>query len=64
MKKVSTILGQDLYVGKDESKNYKPWYNIVPCGSPAPITGFYSPEYIAKEKKIHPKYFFPNENTR
>ena len=58
MKKVATVLGQDLYVGKDESKNFKPWYAIVPSGSPAPTGGYYSAEYIAKQKKINPSFFF------
>jgi len=58
VKKVATVLGQDLYIGKDESKNFKPWYNIVKSGSPAPTTGFYSPEVIAKQKKINVAFFF------
>lgn len=58
MKKVNTVLGQDLYIGKDESKNFKPWYSIVPSGSPAPTTGVYSPELIAKQKKINVAFFF------
>jgi hypothetical protein len=58
MKKVNTVLGQDLYIGKDESKNFKPWYAIVPSGSPAPTTGVYSPELIAKQKKINVAFFF------
>jgi hypothetical protein len=58
VKKVNTILGQYLYIGQDESKNFKPWYNIVPSGSPAPTTGVYSPELIAKQKKINVAFFF------
>lgn len=58
MKKVNTVLGQDLYIGKDESKNFKPWYAIVPSGSPAPTCGVYSPEFIAKQKKINVAFFF------
>ena len=58
MKKVATIKNLDLYVGKDESKNFKPWYNIVPCGYPAPTTGYYSAEYIARIKKIAVSHFF------
>lgn len=58
MKKVNTILGHDLYIGQDESKNFKPWYNIVPIGWPAPVKGFYSAEFIAKQKNIAVSHFF------
>ena len=58
MKKINTVQGYDFYVGKDESKNFKPWYNIVKSGSPAPTTGYYSPELIAKQKKINVAFFF------
>lgn len=60
MKKVNTVLGYDLYIGQDEKTNFKTWYNIVPSGSPAPTVGHYSPEYIAKIKKVSPSFFFPN----
>ena len=60
MKKVNTVLGYDLYIGQDEKTNFKTWYNIVPSGSPAPTIGYYSPEHIAKIKKVSPSFFFPN----
>jgi hypothetical protein len=63
MKKVNTILGQDLYVGSDESKNFKPWYNIVPNGGPAPAKGYYSAEFIASQKKIAVCHFFPEKRV-
>lgn len=56
MKKVSTVLGKDLYVGKDEKG--KPYYNIVNCGSPEPDAGYYSAEYIAKIHKVAVRHFF------
>lgn len=56
MKKVSTVLGKDLYVGKDEKG--KPYYNIVNCGSPEPEAGHYSAEYIAKIHKVAVRHFF------
>ena len=62
MKKVNTIRGYDLYVGKDESKNFKPIYNIVPKGSPPPSTGYYSAEYIAKIKKVAVSHFFTDKS--
>lgn len=59
MTKVATIKNLDLYVGKDESKNFKPWYNIVPKNSPTPAKGYYSPEFIARQFKVSPSFFFP-----
>lgn len=58
MTKITTVRGLDLYKGTDPSKNFKPWYAIVPSGSPAPTTGVYSPELIAKQKKINVAFFF------
>jgi hypothetical protein len=58
MKKVNTVLGYDLYVGHDESKNFKPWYNIVKRDEPVPEKGYYSAEFIAKQKRINPSFFF------
>ncbi len=59
MKKVATVLGHDLYVGQDESKNFKPWYNIVASGKPAPVKEYYSAEFIARQFKVSPSFFFP-----
>jgi hypothetical protein len=58
MKKVTTIRNFDLYVGQDESRNFKPWYNIVPKGNPAPEKGYYSAEFIAKQKGVAVSHFF------
>ena len=58
MTKVSTVLGYDLYIGQDESKNFKPWYAIVKCGEPVPTKGYYSAEFVAKQFKINPSFFF------
>lgn len=58
MKKVNTVQGYDFYVGQDESKNFKPWYNIAKCGEQVPTKGFYSAEYVAKQFKLSPSFFF------
>jgi len=58
MTKINTVRGLDLYVGKDESKNFKPWYAIVPSGKPKPESGFYSAEFVAKQFKVSPSFFF------
>jgi hypothetical protein len=55
MKKVNSNLGYDFYTGTEDGKS---WYNIVPKGSPTPDAGYYSAEYIAKQKKVPVRYFF------
>ena len=49
MEKVNSNGTHDFYVGKEDLNEIK-YYNIVPCGAPAPQGGFYDAEYILKVK--------------
>ena len=54
MRLVTSKFNYDFYIGMD--KKGKPFYNIVPSGSPKPNGGYGSSEYIAKIKEV-PNFF-------
>jgi hypothetical protein len=50
MKKVETHDGYDFYIAEGYSLNIV--YNIVPEGSPAPVSGYFDRESIEKIKGV------------
>ena len=55
MRLIKSAHGYDYYIGINEDG--KPYYNIVPAGSPKPAGGYYAHEYICHIKKVS-NYFY------